>query len=81
MSRHTPLTEADRAHLAALLLRIAWRIGGDGDNLVIMIDPKRKPAWTLERTDEQLNVWDFEGDSFEQAYQEALAHPTTRPPF
>jgi hypothetical protein len=81
MSKHIPLTEADRAQLAALLLRLAAEVGGAGGNLSILIEPSRSPRWTLERTDDQVNGWDFENDSFEQAYQEALAHPTTRPPF
>jgi hypothetical protein len=81
MSRHIPLTADDRAQLADLLLRLATEVGGAGGNLTIMIEPARQPRWTLERIDAHCNVWDFESDEFEQAYQEALAHPTTRPPF
>jgi hypothetical protein len=79
--KHIPLTEADRANLAALLLRLTAEIGGAGGNLTIMIEPARQPRWTLERIDMDCNVWTFESESLEAAYQEALAHPTTRPPF
>ena len=76
---HTHLTKADRAQLAALLLRLCAEIGGADGNLTIMIEPSaRFLTWTIERTDEQVNGWDFESDDFEQVYQEALAHPTTR---
>jgi len=80
VSRHIPLTEADRAQLAALLLRLTAEIGGAGGNLTIMIEPARQPRWTLERIDDQLNVWTFESGSFEAACQEALEHATTAPP-
>jgi len=82
MSRHIPLTEADRAQLAALLLRLAAEVGGAGGNLTIMLEPARQPRWTLERIDDQLNVWTFEDDDFfELAYRQALEHTTTAPPF
>ena len=81
MSRHIPLTEADRAQLAALLLRLTAEIGGAGGDLSILIEPSQSPRWTLQRIDAHCNVWTFESDDFELAYQEALAHPTTRPPF
>jgi hypothetical protein len=80
MSRHIPLTADDRAQLAALLLRLAVEIGGAGGNLTIMIEPARQPRWTLERIDMDCNVWTFESDSLEAAYQEALEHPTTAAP-
>ena len=79
--RHIPLTETDRANLAALLLRLTAEIGGAGGNLTIMIEPARQPRWTLERIDAHCNVWTFEDDDFfELAYQQALEHATTAPP-
>ena len=81
MSKHIPLTKEERAHLADLLLRLTVEIGGAGGDLSILIEPSRSPRWFLQRIDAHCNAWDFESDSFEQAYQEALAHPTTRPPF
>ena len=80
--KHIPLTKEDRAQLARLLLRLCAEIGGAGGNLTIMVEPARQPRWTLERIDDHCNVWTFEDDDFfELAYQEALEHPTTRPPF
>jgi len=80
MSRHIPLTEADRANLTALLLRMSAEIGGAGGNITIMIEPARQPRWTLERIDAHCNVWTFDSDNLEAAYQEALEHATTAPP-